>query len=217
MEHIDLSGVIKQGIWRYGQMYPHFIQRSIQVEPSRFFCEIFDGFHSQTGTYLETTAHLNGYEGQKLIQDIQIESFIMRPCYVLKLDKAAVKANNNRITREILQVALGNNEITPNSAILFCAGVDDWYDESFLSNAPFLTRNAMEWLIAQKPFLIGSDTPAWEAEEPVFDLFAKTDILLLAPLVNLEKVTAYSAYLTVLPLNIPNTCCVPCRAVLTQN
>jgi kynurenine formamidase len=65
--------------------------------------------------------------------------------------------------------------------------------------------------------LIGSDTPAWQKDENVFDLFAATDTLLLAPLINLSEIVGKDCRLTVLPVSIENTCCAPARAVIIEN
>ena len=101
-------------------------------------------------------------------------------------------------------------------ALLLDSGHDDWYAPDFLSAAPWMSLDAMEWLLEKRPSLIGSDTPAWQKDEPVFDLFAPKDILLLAPLVGLSAIRGTDARLTVLPLNIEGTCCSPARAIVVE-
>ena len=76
----------------------------------------------------------------------------------------------------------------------------------------------MKYLVDKKPFLLGTDFPRWESfENPqnLFPLFYESDVLMLAPLVNLETIPANRAKLTALPLNIPGTSCIPCRAVVS--
>ena len=51
----------------------------------------------------------------------------------------------------------------------------------------------------------------------IFDIFYKADILMLAPLVNLENVGVNNLSLTVLPLNVIGTSCAPSRAIITEN
>ena len=50
----------------------------------------------------------------------------------------------------------------------------------------------------------------------LFPLFYAGNILMLAPLVGVEKVPVSRVKLTALPLNIPGTSCIPCRAVVTE-
>ena len=78
----------------------------------------------------------------------------------------------------------------------------------------------MEYLVEKKPFLLGTDFPRWESfENPqnLFPLFYAGNILMLAPLVNLENIPSARVKLTALPLNIPGTSCIPCRAVVTAD
>ena len=208
----DLSGVIREGIWRYGDAYPQFKPEHTGSIPGSCFFEIFHGFHSQTGTYLETTAHLNEYEGHRLICDVDVSALVDIPCRVLH----AKRAPDGSIDARALETAADGMDFPAGCAILFESVWDNWYAPDFLTGAPYLTRDAMEWLLIRKPSLIGSDTPAWQRDEPVFDLFAATDTLLLAPLVNLGNVKGRNARLTVLPLRIADTCCAPARAVLTE-
>ena len=211
MKIYDISGRIREGIWKYGGMYPDYRQIPASAEPGKCFFEIFEGFHSQTGTYLETAAHVTGYEGHRLIADVPVGDLYEIPCRVLH-----VKPTNGKITAAHFEAAAAGMTIPDGCALLIESGHDDWYAPDFLTAAPWMTCDAMEWLLAKNPVLIGSDTPAWQKDEPVFDLFAPRDILLLAPLVGLAAADGKDARLTVLPLNIERTCCVPCRAVLAE-
>ena len=207
----DISGIIREGIWKYGPAYPDYRPVSTSAEPGKCFFEIFEGFNSQTGTYLETAAHVNGYEGNRLIADVDVSRLYNIPCRVLH-----VKPDGKKITAAHFEKAALGMTLPEGCALLIDSGHDDWYEEDFLTSAPWMTLDAMEWLLDKKPSLIGSDTPAWQKEEPVFDLFAPKDILLLAPLTGLSKTDGRNALLTVLPLNIEKTCCAPARAVLVE-
>ena len=211
MKIYDITGPVREGIWKYGDMYPDYRPVGASAEPGKCFFEIFEGFNSQTGTYLETAAHITGYEGHRLIADVPVEALYEIPCRVFH-----VKPEDGRITAAHLEAAARGMEIPQGCALLFEAGHDDWYSPEFQTKAPWLSLDAMEWLLSKKPCLIGSDTPAWQKDEPVFDLFVPHDILLLAPLTGLSKVDGRDAKLTVLPLNIEGTCCVPCRAVIVE-
>ncbi|MDD6034042.1 MAG: cyclase family protein [Oscillospiraceae bacterium] len=212
----DLSGEIRPGLWKYGDMYPDYQPRQIHAAPDTFFCEVFDGFNSQTGTYLETTAHFNGYEGQKLLEDYPLSRKVNLPCRILRLDIALSHTERPRITAEDFQKALKGVGLVPGEALLFSCGWEDWYSEDFLSCSPYLSRDAMVWILKQKPSLLGSDLPSWEKDEHVFELFSKTDTLMAAPLVNLRKPVSEHGLLTVLTPHLPGTCCAPARAIFVE-
>lgn len=213
----DISGPIREGIWKYGDNYPDYRPEHTSAEPGTFFFEIFHGFNSQTGVYLETTAHVNGYEKGRMLSEVPVSALVNLPCRVLHLDRKALAASDGEISLAILQKAMEGMDFPEGCAILWEAGWDNWYAPDFLTGGPYLTREAMAYLLSKKPSLMGSDTPAWQKEEPVFDLFAATDTLLLAPLVGLDKVCGRHSLLTVLPVYVEGTCCAPARAVIVED
>ena len=90
-----------------------------------------------------------------------------------------------------------------------------WKDSDYLTACPYFTADAMSWLVSKKPFLLGSDFPRWDnLEKPqgFWQDFYNADILMLAPVVNIEAVD--EALLTVLPIKAAVTSCAPCRAIL---
>ena len=215
MKIYDITGSIKEGIWAYTDQCNFTIEHTSSSPNSGYF-EIFHDMNSQTGTYLETTAHVNGYNGHRLLSDVPVEDIVNIPCRILHFEKIDLLANNNKISVEMLQKATSDLDIPEGCAILLDTGWYSWYDDNFLSAAPCLSRAAMEWILKLKPSLLGSDTPAWQKDEKVFDLFGKTDTLLLAPLVDLNKICGKDALLTVLPIKMEQTCCAPARAIVIE-
>ena len=212
----DISGVIREGIWKYSDAYPDYREEHTSNEPDRCFFEIFHGFHSQTGTYLETTAHNNGYDKTRLLIDVPVSALVHVPCRVIHLDFEETEKNGGKITAAMLEAAANGMDFPRDCAILFESGWDDWYSPDFLAKTHYLSRDAMEWILAKAPSIVGSDTAVWQKDESVFDLFTVTDILLLAPLVGLERVTGKDAFLTVLPVKVEGTCCAPARAIIVE-
>ncbi len=202
----DITGSIRDGIWCYGGGYPCLFVEHIKKDVCY---EIFHGMNSQTGTYLETTAHVNGYEGNCLLEDTDVKDLVDIPCKVLHLINTQKK-----ITAVDIKNAIGNTPIKEGSAILLDSGWDDWYSPNFVQNSTYLSRDAMEYLLSFKPYLLGSDTPSWQKDEVVFDLFSKTDTLLLASLINLNIIVEEEVTLTVLPIRMEGTCCAPARAII---
>lgn len=225
MKITDITGVIRKGMWNYEDPFPRFDIRPLGKVPwvsGEVYCEVFEGLHSQTGTYLETPAHYYGNDKCYLAADIPVEKLVNIPCAILNLDGGLFESPTARIpiTAEMLDSCPGSRDIPGNCAIIVGTGWGKyWMDDSYLNLSPYFTYEAMQWLIAKKPFLLGSDIPRWEnLEKPqgFFERFYSADILMLAPCVSIEKIKKNKGMLTVLPLNIPGTSAVPCRALIIE-
>ena len=234
MRVIDITGQIYEGMWNYEEPFPKFEMEPLgEVEwaKTEVFCEIFKGMHSQTGTYLETPAHFYSNENCYLVSDIPIEKLVNIPCYVINLNEkdfnvsfSPLEINYPKrkfIDVNMIKAACNNGkDIAEKSAILIGTGWGKyWREDFYLDKSPYFTYEAMKWLISKKPVLLGTDFPRWEnLENPqgFFRDFYAADILMLAPCVNLEKITKSRVKLTALPLNIPGTSSIPCRAVVIE-
>ena len=216
----DITGPVYTGMWGNGAPFPDLRVRPVPQPPwvgKTVYCEIFDGMHSQTGTYLETPAHWFG--DTYLLEDVPLERLTDRRAAVLKLDpRDYTGGGRRRITREALSRALeAAGGCAPGEALLVRTGHGAyWREERFITEAPYFSREAMELLIAQRPFLLGADSPLWESREDpqgFFPAFYAADILMLAPVVLPEALPAH-ALLTALPIRVEGTSCAPCRAFL---
>ncbi len=219
----DITGPIHDGMWNYEPPFPKFQLLPLPEVPwvkGKVYCEIFQGLHSQTGTYLETPAHYFGNENSYLITDLDLWNLYEKDCMVIHLEKYFDSGNNTAITKEMLQSIFDFVSIEPGIALLLSTGWGaNWSKEYFLKNSPYIKKDAMDLLISKKPFLLGSDFPRWDnihRTEGFFRDFYKADILMLAPCINLETINNGRCKLTVLPLNIPGTCCTPCRAIIIE-
>ncbi|MBQ8003588.1 MAG: hypothetical protein IJ299_00615, partial [Oscillospiraceae bacterium] len=106
------------------------------------------------------------------------------------------------------------------SFLISCSWGRFWRDGRYLTASPYFEKDAMDYIISKKPFLLGTDFARWEnLEKPqgFFADFYANDILMLAPVVNLDRIQSRRARLTVLPLNIEKTCCAPCRAFIRED
>jgi len=219
---IDITGEIRTGMWNYEPPFPSFSLRPLPQPPwvnTRVYCEIFDGLHSQTGTYLETPAHYFGNDRCYLLSDVPAAKLFDLPCTLLMLPPALFEGAGERVpvTREMLENTQGAASIREGYSILVGTGWGNhWMEPCYLEKSPYFTYDAMAWLIGKKPYLLGSDMPRWESfEHPqgFFRDFYEADILMLAPCVRLEQLGAARLRLTALPLHVPGTSCAPCRAV----
>lgn len=219
----DITGPVYDGMWNYEPPFPAFHLKPLPEVPwvkGRVYCEIFEGLHSQTGTYLETPAHFFGNDKSYLIADIDVERLYEIDCFIVHLEKYFDRTEQKHITYPMVKETLEKSSVSPGTAILLSTGWGQaWCEELFLEQSPFIKKEAMEYIISQKPYLLGSDFPRWDnikESEGFFKDFYDANILMLAPCVNLSKIKSQHCKLTVLPLKIPGTSCTPCRAVVIE-
>ena len=212
MKIIDITGTIKEGMWSYGQPLPDVkikeVSKLSDDEESSY--SILVG--SISGTYLETGAHR--LPNQPALIDIPVRRMITTT-FVFKLqDKGPLE----HIT--IDELVASNIKVQKDSAILIRTGWDRmWAQPNFVKESPHFTKDAMEWLLDKKPSIIGGDIPCFddpEKSEGLVNMLFKGGALILAPLVNLDKVTKVEAQLIVLPPKIEKVCACPCRAVVIE-
>ena len=225
MKIIDVTGQIRDDMWNYEFPFPKYKLKPLpQPEwvESKVYCEIFEGMHSQTGTYFETPAHFFGPEDSYNLEAVPVEKLVNVRCSHIKLDRTIFETGKReKITVEMLEEASKDIDIREGDALIFSCGWGIyWSDKKYLECSPFLSYEAMEWLVSKKPYILGADVPRWEnLEKPegFFEMFYKANILLLGPLVNLENVGTKNLTLTTLPINVIGTSCAPCRAIITEN
>ena len=214
MRIIDVSGTIHDGMWTYGPPYPEVRISEIPVPRWIAYPTYSWKFElgGQTSTYLETGLHME--RGRPAAIDIPVETLYERDAAVLKIEGKEHK--DDAITVEDLEAC--NADIREGDAILVAIGRDrKWRDPDYVTDSPYFTRQAMDWIIDQKPFLVGADWArfdSWDNPQMFFKRFFDEGILLLAPLVNLTKITQPRVKLTVLPMKVEASAAAPARAIV---
>jgi len=222
---IDITGIIQEGMWNYEPPFPKIKIKPLPKVPwveKSVFCEIFEGMHSQTGTYLETPAHYFGNDKSYLLIDVPVEKLYEIDCVVLHVELKDTENSFNKrpITVNDLENSKNAGFVKEGDAVLVSTGWEKyWMEDIYLKASPYFTHDAMMWLIDKKPFILGSDFARWDnlqKSENFFHKFYQANILMLAPCVNLSRVTNSRVKLSVLPLKISGTSCAPCRAVIIE-
>ncbi len=223
---IDITGVINNGMWNYDAPFP-----DINIKPlppidwlggKTVGAEIFEGCHSQTGTYLETPAHSFGNGNSYALIEVPVEKLIDIPCVVLNVGIWDMDPATGRrgITVEDLERCFNADQIQEGDAVLVGTGWGRyWFHPDNLDYAPYFTTDAMEWIIAKKPFLIGGDTARWdhlEKPQAFWNDFYGNNILMGGPFVDLERCSAPRCKLTILPPKFAITSCAPARALIIE-
>ena len=102
----------------------------------------------------------------------------------------------------------------------------DYKTENFWREAPYLTRDAAEWLLHQKPTAVAFDFPQdWTIrclldgevrpinEHVTHDVLLRNEVTLIEYLVGTEAIVTPKTFLCAQPLNLPNSDGAPARVI----
>ena len=211
MAIVDISGPIYDGMWHYGQPYldlpiPPVRIAQVDFPPPLKGALIADYLQmsSQTGTYLETARHV--YGDRESIDQIPLDRAWMIPTVVLHIPGGP----RHKVTLDEARRSLDEQDATiePGDCVLLHTGWDrEWRNPGrYLSEFPYVSRDVVYWLMDQRIGIWGADTPRADSPDDLqgfFPDFFKTDILLLAPVVNLDRVATSNPK--------PRLCALPLR------
>jgi arylformamidase len=215
MRILELSGPIEDGMWAYGDPYP--TPRITQIPPPAWLdYPVYSqtvNMAVQAGTYLETAAHMYA-------DSITIDQLPLARCY--QIDALALwipRGPDEAISADDLAQALARTGETLRSgdALLVGTGWDrHWHQPDYVTNPPYFLAGAIDWVLDHGVSLLGGDTPRYDSPnnpQNFFPKFFRHDILLLAPVINLDQVRTPRGKLTALPLPIKGACASPVRAL----
>jgi kynurenine formamidase len=214
MRVIDVTGMIENQMWHYAEpVTPPVIEPIASLEDPAGWEAHRMTLRTLTGTYLEAAAHL--LPGGEKIAEVAPERLI-RPASILQLPDCAP---GYAITaRDLMATA-----IQPQSgdAVLMATGWDRmWNAPRYVEDSPYLTPEAMRWLVDAGASIIGGDMPCFDnpaSPQGVNYTLFRAGCLILAPLVNLRHALSGSRpWLIALPLKVKGVCGTPCRAVLVE-
>ncbi|MDI4645004.1 cyclase family protein [Cohnella hashimotonis] len=211
---LDLTGRLENGMWNYGAPFPEIaVEKVANVAEDGYEGHAFR-LHSLAGTYLETANHL--FADRELLGDVGLDRLTMRAWVAQLPDKRPY----DTIAAAELERAVGS-ALEPGDALLIATGWDSrWNRPGYTESSPYFEPEAMDWIIGRDVGLLGMDITTIEdprkpgGEMPMLKRYYAKDRLMAAPLVRLREAGEGPWTLTVLPLNIPDVCAAPCRAIL---
>jgi len=215
MRIVEISGPIEDGMWSYGDPYP--TPKITQIPPPEWLAyPVYSQTVTmavQTATYLETAAHMDQTR-------LPIDQLPLERCYLIDaLTLWIPRQADERITAADMAAALvkSGETLRPGDALLVGTGWDKhWHEPDYVTHPPYFTAGAIDWVLEHKVSLLGGDTPRYDSPnvpQNFFPTFVQHDILLLAPLINLDQVRKPRGKLTALPLKIKDACASPVRAL----
>lgn len=211
---LDITGPIYKGMWTYGTPYAPFLTEQIPPVDWVAYPTYSQNISLcvQTGTYLETAAHL--FPGMRTIDELEPQDLFLET----HLIELIPKGPGEMITGDEVGALAG--DIPAGAAVLVCTRWGSrWDDPRFLADSPWFSADAMDRILSLRPALVGADLPRWDnLGEPqgFFERFFRQDVLLLAPLMNLERWGARTGKLIVFPLPIRGASASPTRAMLVE-
>jgi arylformamidase len=170
-------------------------------------------FSTHVGTHIEAPYH-HLREGVK-VADIPIHKLIGN-CVVLdfssKKDKEAI---------QLVEIKSHERQIHEGDFVFIRTGMDKLYGTSRWQEAPYVTEEAILWLIGRKIACFGSDAANMEVPgtdyQPVHTELFKANIPMIESLTNLEAVAGGGYTVFVFPLPIVGLDASPIRAVAIRN
>jgi len=222
--YTDLSGLVENGLWTYQALPglekiipPVSIETIATVKKDDFFASKIT-LSSITGTYVESGAHI--LEGAKTLDGYGVTDFI-RPAKIIRLPLQPEKALVDAPLLEAHSPPLARGD----AVIVQTGWGSRWNGPGYVLSCPNLSKKAVEWILSHGISIFGTDVPCIESawsEDAVSEkggllgMMFRKDVLLVAPLVNLEKVQATSGMLYCLPLNVKGTSGAPARVVFEE-
>jgi arylformamidase len=208
-------------------LYPGKAQRQLRLIPTRtlkisFANEFALDIHSHIGTHIEGPYHC--LEDGKKLDELPVEKFVGEAAVV---DLTRNITGNRKITKRDL-LASGTH-IREGDIVLLKTGYDKQFkneqlqSEEYMSNSPYLSDEAVDWLIEKRIKNMGIDF--WSIEkypidpkigEPKHIRLFKEDIPFIHSLVNLIDIKSPRVFFIALPLLISGLDSSPVRAIAIE-
>ncbi|NSW89096.1 MAG: cyclase family protein [Firmicutes bacterium] len=164
----------------------------------------------QVSTYLETGAHL--HPEMEKINEVGLDRLFVS-AVVLQIPRR----ENEIVTVEDIENEMSrvNEKVSPGEALIISTGFN-FLEHKDLNDSPHFSYSAVEYAVKHKCSILGSDMSSWQDPNDKkywAHMFFESGTLLLAPLVNLTKISVPRIKMIVMPLKIQKSCASPCRVI----
>jgi kynurenine formamidase len=222
---IDLSGPVQNGLWGYHELpglegiIPHVEVETIATVKENGFFSSRIVLSTISASYVEAGSHI--IENAKSLDEYPAERFI-RPAKIVRLPEQKPKA--------LIGSALLKDrapEIASGDALVIDTGWGKmWNKPGYVLQCPNLLSEALEWVLENDISIFAVDITCIETswsendEETKGSLLAEIfgrEILLTAPLVNLDKIQNDTGMLICLPLSIKGASGAPARIIFVED
>ena len=211
MKVIDLTLTISENIPTFpGSPQPNFINWE-SIEKDGYNLELLF-LSTHTGTHIDAPYHFDK-KGQKI--DQIMTKRLVTEAILIKIRKGSDQA----ITKnDIQKFEKKYGKIDDGSTVIFHT---DWQKnlnkKSYFMKNPGLGTSAAKYLASKKINLVGIDSPSIDLGKDekfsVHHILAKSGILIVENLINLDKINSQKFHLIVAPLKLKNATGSPVRAM----
>ena len=211
MKVIDLTLTISENIPTFpGSPQPNFINWE-SIEKDGYNLELLF-LSTHTGTHIDAPYHFVK-KGQKIDQIVTRR--LVTEAILIKIRKGSDQA----ITKnDIQKFEKKYGKIDDGSTVIFHT---DWQKnlnkKSYFMKNPGLGTSAAKYLASKKINLVGIDSPSIDLGKDekfsVHHILAKSGILIVENLINLDKINSQKFHLIVAPLKLKNATGSPVRAM----
>ncbi len=218
MKYIDLTGTIENGMWEYGEPFPPVeITPVSSLDDSGAYADYKVNTHrisfsSSSATYVQTSAEM--LPSKPTVEQIPIDRLIL-DCSVVKIPKGP----REKITVENLERAKLN--INKGDALIIATGWEKyWNSDNFVKDSPHFTPESMEMVLDTGISLLAGDMTIYDdyySPTGLLKNLFERDVLIAAPLVNLNKISKSRIRLFALPLKVRGVSGCPCRAIAVED
>ncbi len=224
--YIDLSGKLENKMWSYSILPgleklipPVSIKTIATIKNDGFFASMIS-IPSVSGTYVEASSHI--IDNGKLIENYSIEDFI-KPAIVIKLPEQKPKAI---INLELILEHLNKDLTFENIALIIDTGWwKNWNKRGYVLDCPNYSRDTIEWIVSKRIKMLCVDVPCIESswsennkneKGSLLELLFRNNILLVAPVVNLDKISQNQGTIFAIPLPVANSSGSPARVFFKE-
>ena len=110
---------------------------------------------ANTGTYLDTPAHR--YRDGEDLSQLSLAKMVDRPGVVVRA-RERVTVGGRAIDEAHLRAALGPVDVAGMAVLVETGHSDRWGTPAYFTDHPYLTDDAVEFLVSAKPSLVGIDS-----------------------------------------------------------
>jgi kynurenine formamidase len=214
---IEISGALEPGLWDYNgldlsgaQLPPVLVDRVASIDEHGFDAHAIS-LSTLSGTYTETGAHL--IAGAPTVDQLSLRDLV-RPAKLLRLGALAPRSliHTSHLER-------ADPGLRPGDALIIDTGWGArWNSPGYVRDAPAFSATTLDWFLAQPFSILALDTPVMECQwcgppdggELLRPLYER-GMILVAPVVNLDRIESSSGTLIAWPLPVKGVASVAGR------
>lgn len=159
---VDLSQVIVDGMTTYPGIPGPILGSHLTFEESAAHYAAGTEFAigtismaANTGTYLDTPAHR--YRDGEDLSQLSLDKMVDRPGVVVRA-RSRDTPGGRAVDERLLKAALADLDPAGRAILIETGHSDHWGTPAYFTDHPYLTDDAVEFLVSAKPALVGIDS-----------------------------------------------------------